>query len=117
MPDPTQGFQLAPLIKDIFAIDGFSINESKCKITGAGLIVHPNNTRHGTTALGIPIGNKQFRTATTRSKIAVMGPPLAPRRSPLAARRSPLSASCPPALQSSCFCSASCSEQPPSSTS
>ena len=30
--DPRIIFQLAPLIKDIFAIDGFTVNESKCKI-------------------------------------------------------------------------------------
>ena len=74
--DPRIIFQLAPLIKDIFAIDGFTVNESKCKITGAGITALPNDVPHsfdiqksGTTALDIPIGNEQSRTATTRSKM------------------------------------------------
>ena len=82
--DPSIIFQLAPLIKDIFAIDDFTVNESKCKITGAGITALPNDALHGfevqdsgTTALGIPIGNEQFRTATTRSKMEAMASPLA----------------------------------------
>ena len=85
--DPTIIFQLAPLIKDIFAIDGFTVDESKCKITGAGITTLPNDAPHGfeiqesgTTALGIPIGNEHFRTATTRSKMEAMAPPLAALR-------------------------------------
>ena len=85
--DPRIIFQLAPLIKDIFAIDGFIVNESKCKITGAGITALPNDAPHGfeiqesgTTALGFPIGNEQFRTATTRSKMEAMAPLLAALR-------------------------------------
>ena len=47
----------------------------------------PNDAPHGfeiqesgTTALGIPIGNEQFRTATTRSKMEAMAAPLAALR-------------------------------------
>ena len=64
-------------------IDGFTVNESKYKITGAGITALPNDAPHGfeiqesgTTALGIPIDNEQFRTATTRSKMEAMAPPL-----------------------------------------
>ena len=65
--DPRIIFQLAPLIKDIFAMNGFTVKESKCKITGAGITALPIDAQHGfeiqesgTTALGIPIGNEQF---------------------------------------------------------
>ena len=82
--DPRIIFQLASLIKDIFVIDGFTVNKNKCKIAGAGITALPNASPHGfeiqesgTTALAIPIGNEQLRTATTRSKTEAMAPPTA----------------------------------------
>ena len=89
--DPRIIFQLAPLIKDIFAIDGFTVNESKCKITGAGISALPNDAPHGFEIPRYP--DRQRAVSNRHHSLQDESHRPNARRSPLAARRSPLSAS------------------------
>ena len=83
MGDTRAIVRLAPLVKDIFAQDGFHVKVSKSTITGrdietiASVDPPPDGfllSREGTTMLGVPIGTREYRRSLAESKLRGMQP-------------------------------------------
>lgn len=83
MADTRVIFELAPLLEDIFATDGFVVKVAKSTITGSDVdriaseIAEPAGFRlstEGITTLGVAIGTRDFRRSTAKTKLAQMLP-------------------------------------------
>ena len=83
MGDTRAIVRLAPLVKDIFAHDGFHVKVTKSTITGsdietiASIDPLPDGFRlstQGTTMLGVPIGNRDYRRLIAERKLREMQP-------------------------------------------
>ena len=83
MGDTRAIVRLAPLVEDIFAQDGFHVKVTKSTITGsdtetiAMIDLVPDGFRQstqGTTMLGVPIGNKEYRRQMAQRKLSNMQP-------------------------------------------
>ena len=83
MGDARAIVRLAPLVKDIFAQDGFHVKVTKSTITGsdietiASIDPLPDGLRlstQGTTMLGVPIGNRDYRRFIAELKLREMQP-------------------------------------------
>ena len=83
MGDTRAIVRLAPLVKDIFAQDGFHVKVSKSTITGSDIetiaLIDPlpdgfRLSTQGTTMLGVPIGNRDYRRLMAERKLTDMQP-------------------------------------------
>ena len=83
MGDTRAIVRLAPLVEDIFAQDGFHVKITKSTITVSDIetiaMINPlpNGFRlstQGTTMLGVPIGNREYRRQMAQRKLSNMQP-------------------------------------------
>ena len=83
MGDTRAIVRLAPLVEDIFALDGFHVKVSKSTITGSDIetiaLIDPipdgfRLSTQGTTMLGVPIGNRDYRRLIAERKLREMQP-------------------------------------------
>ena len=83
MGDTRAIVRLAPLVEDIFAQDGFHVKVTKSTITGSDIETIamidslPDGFRlstQGTTMLGVPIGNREYRRQMAQRKLSNMQP-------------------------------------------
>ena len=83
MGDTRAIVRLAPLVEDIFAQDGFRVKVTKSTITGSNIetiaMIDPlpdsfRLSTQGTTMLGVPIGNREYRRLMAQLKISTMQP-------------------------------------------
>ena len=75
--------RLAQVVEDIFAQDGFHVKVTKSTITGSDIeaiaMIDPlpdgfGLPTHGTTMLGVPIGNREYRRQVAQCKLSNMQP-------------------------------------------
>ena len=83
MGDTRAIVHLAPLVEDIFAQDGFHVKVTKSTIIGSDIETIamidplPDGSRlstQGTTMLGVPIGNREYRRQMAQRKLSNMQP-------------------------------------------
>ena len=79
MGDTRAIVRLAPLVEDIFAQDGFHVKVTKSTIKGSDIETFamigplPDGFRlstQGTTMLGVPIGNREYRRQMAQRKLS-----------------------------------------------